>query len=92
MREERSTCASCRLQNREKVFELTDILAGYFIIAHDFSSFDSVNGHAGDTEFKFAFKGAVSGLRQFLATESPLKSTKYAILFHLKSSFCSGNI
>ena len=32
------------------------------------------------------FKGALSGLRQFLATESPLKLMK-KILFHLKKLF-----
>ena len=33
------------------------------------------------------FKGALSGLRQFLANESPLKMMKKCFLFHLKSSF-----
>ena len=33
------------------------------------------------------FKGALSGLRQFLATESPSKMMKNVFLFHLKSSF-----
>ena len=35
------------------------------------------------------FEGALSGLRQFLATESPLKNHKNCFLFHLNSSFCS---
>ena len=36
------------------------------------------------------FNGALSGLRQFLATESPLKVYfKVCFLFPLKSSFCS---
>ena len=33
------------------------------------------------------FKGALSGLRQFLATESPLKMMKNAFYFTLKSLF-----
>ena len=33
------------------------------------------------------FKGALSGLRQFLATESPLKMMKYAFYFTLKALF-----
>ena len=37
--------------------------------------------------FTQSIKGALSGLRQFLATESPLKLMKIAFLFHLKSSF-----
>ena len=37
------------------------------------------------------FKGALSGLRQFLATESPLKMMKSAF-FHLKSSFRTQDI
>ena len=36
--------------------------------------------------------GALSGLRQFLATKSPLKMMKNAFLFHLKSSFRSQDI
>ena len=36
-------------------------------------------------------KGALSGLKQFLATESPLKDEK-CFLFHLKSSFHSRDI
>ena len=36
-----------------------------------------------------SIKGALSGLGQFLATESPLKMMKKIFLFHLKSSFCS---
>ena len=38
------------------------------------------------------FNGALSGLRQFLATENPLKMMKNAFYFHLKSSFCSQDI
>ena len=34
-------------------------------------------------------KGAVSGLRQFLVTESPLEMIKKSFLFHFKSSFRS---
>ena len=34
-----------------------------------------------------AFKGALSGLRHFLATESPLKMMKKLFLLHLKNSF-----
>ena len=37
-------------------------------------------------------KGVLSGLRQFLATENPLKMMKNAFLFHLKSSFRSQEI
>ena len=33
------------------------------------------------------FKGALSGLRQFLATESPLKMMKNAFYFTLKALF-----
>ena len=38
------------------------------------------------------FIGTLSGLRQFLATESPLKVLKKCFLFHLKSFFRSQNI
>ena len=34
-----------------------------------------------------AFKGALSGLRQFLATESPLKMMKYAFYFTSEALF-----
>ena len=37
-------------------------------------------------------KGARSRMRQFLATESPLKIMKNVFLFHLKSSFRSQDI
>ena len=37
-------------------------------------------------------KGALSGLRQFLATESSLKIDERGFLFHLKSSFRSQDI
>ena len=37
-------------------------------------------------------KGALSCLRQLLATESSLKMTKKCFLFHLKSCFCSQDI
>ena len=33
------------------------------------------------------FKGALSGLRQFLATESPLKMTKNALYFTSRAVF-----
>ena len=33
------------------------------------------------------FKGALSGLRQFLTTESPLKMVRNALTFYRKSSF-----
>ena len=33
------------------------------------------------------FKGALSGLRQFLTTESPLKMVRNALAFDRKSSF-----
>ena len=36
---------------------------------------------------KRAFKGALSGLRQFLATESPLKMMKNAFYITLKALF-----
>ena len=35
--------------------------------------------------FRNSFKGAFSGLRQFLATESPLKMMKNAFYFTLKA-------
>ena len=38
------------------------------------------------------FKGALSGLRRFLADENPFKMMKNAFLFHLKSSFRSQDI
>ena len=38
------------------------------------------------------FKGALSGLRQFLATENPLKIVKNVFLFHKKSFFHSQDI
>ena len=38
------------------------------------------------------FKGSLSGLMQFLATESPLKMMKNAFYFILKSCFCSHEI
>ena len=37
-------------------------------------------------------KGTLSGLRQFLVIESPLKMMKNAFLLHLKSFFCSQDI
>ena len=37
-------------------------------------------------------KGALSGLRQFLETESSLKIDERGFLFHLKSSFRSQDI
>ena len=37
--------------------------------------------------FDIFFKGALSGLRQFLATERPLKMTKIAFYFNLKALF-----
>ena len=39
-----------------------------------------------------SFKGALSGLRHFLANESPLKMMKNAFLFHLKSFFRSQDV
>ena len=41
---------------------------------------------------KSEIKGALSGLRQFLATESLLKNDVKCFLFHLKSSFRSQDI
>ena len=38
---------------------------------------------------KAYIKGTLSGVRQFLATESPLKMMKECFLFYLKSSFHS---
>ena len=38
------------------------------------------------------FKGALSGLRQFLAAESPFEMIKKCFLFDLKSSFRSQDI
>ena len=38
------------------------------------------------------FKGALSGLRRFLATENSLKMMKNAFLFHPKNSFRSEDI
>ena len=38
------------------------------------------------------FKGALSGLRTFLAAESRFKMMKNAFLFHLKSAFRSQDI
>ena len=38
------------------------------------------------------FKGSLTGLRQYLETESFLKMIKNAFLFHLKSSFRSQDI
>ena len=43
------------------------------------------------SKFNLELKGALSGLRQFLATESPLNDEK-CFLFHLKSSFRSQDI
>ena len=40
----------------------------------------------------FLIIGTLSGLRQLLAIESPLKMMKNAFLFHLKSSFRSQDI
>ena len=37
-------------------------------------------------------KGVTSGLRQFLATESPLKMIENGFSFHFKSSFRSQDI
>ena len=50
-----------------------------------FKSGKGLSGHLSD------IKGALSGLRQFLAIQSPLKMMK-CFLFHLESSFCSQNI
>ena len=44
-----------------------------------------------ESAFKNLFKGTLSGLRQFLATESRLNVMRKCFLFHLKSSFCSRN-
>ena len=41
---------------------------------------------------KMFIKGALSGLRQFLATESSLKMMKKSFLVHLESSFYSQDI
>ena len=41
---------------------------------------------------KLNFKGALLGLRQFFATESPLKMMENAFLLHLKSTFCYQDI
>ena len=49
----------------------------------------ALNKSALKLTFLVFFKGALSGLRQFLATESPLKLMKNAFVFHLKSSFRS---
>ena len=38
------------------------------------------------------FKGALPCLREFLATENPLKMMKMVFLFHLESSFCSQDV
>ena len=38
------------------------------------------------------FKGALSGLRQFLAIENPAKNDEKFFLFHLESSFRSQDI
>ena len=40
----------------------------------------------------FVLKGALSGLRQFLATGTPLKNDEKYFLVHLKSSFRSQDI
>ena len=41
---------------------------------------------------KMFIKGALSGLRQFLATESSFKNDEKCFLFHLRSSFRSQDI
>ena len=41
--------------------------------------------------FKKIISGRLSGLRQFLATESPLNLMKN-VFFHLKNSLCSWDI
>ena len=46
----------------------------------------------GNDVVNFEIKGALSGLRQSLATESPLKMIKKCFLFHVKSSFRSQHI
>ena len=43
-------------------------------------------------DIRYLFKGALSSLRQFLTTKSPLKMMKNVFLFHLKSSFRSQDI
>ena len=41
-----------------------------------------------DTKFdKIYFEGSLSGLKQFLATESPLKTMKNVFYFNLKAFF-----
>ena len=46
----------------------------------------------GPTLHSFTFKGGLSGVGQFLTTESPFRMMKNAFLFHLKNSVCSQNI
>ena len=41
---------------------------------------------------QIALKGALYGLREFFATEKPLKLIKNYFLFHFKSSFHSEDI
>ena len=53
---------------------LLEILGNMCIVIVCFPSWEVIN---------FEIKGALSGVRQFLATESPLKMTKNAFLFHL---------
>ena len=44
------------------------------------------------TLHSFTLKGGLSGVGQFLTTESPFRMMKNAFLFHLKNSVCSQDI
>ena len=52
---------------------------------------DTVFEHLNETYIAYGYlqslKGALSGLRQFLTTESPLKMMKNAFYFNLKALF-----
>ena len=44
------------------------------------------------TDLLKTFKGALSGLRQFLAAGKPFKNDEQCFLFHVKSTFHSQDI
>ena len=49
--------------------------------------YDVIHNFHGTIETKVVIKGALSGLRQFLATENPLKMIKNTFYFTLEALF-----
>ena len=49
--------------------------------------YDVIHNFHGTNETKVVIKGALSGLRQFLATENPLKMIKNTFYFTIEALF-----